>query len=74
MVKGFNIFYLNLSCEYSFFLNFTCLQLAVCLSMFLLIILLYKHIMMNCTAQTQYQTRYPDPAGVITGYSGPLPG
>src|SRR6218665_973296 len=58
-----NIFYLNLSCEYSFcfvLLNFTCLSVAVCLSMFLLIKLLYKHIIMNCITQTQH----PDPTGV----------
>src|SRR6218665_2863385 len=61
-----NVFYLNLSCVYSFcfaLLNFTCLRVAVCLSMFLLI-KLFSNIIKRCTTRT----RYPDPAGMITGY------
>ena len=67
-----NVFYLNLSCVYSFcfvLLNFTCLWVAVCLSMFLLIKLFFKHIIKHCTNRT----RYPDPAGMIAGYPDPVP-
>src|SRR6218665_256551 len=61
-----NIFYLNLSCEYSFcfaLLNFTCLRVAIRLSMFLLIKLLYKHIIMNCTTQTRRSDPVHGPGG-----------
>jgi len=65
-----NVFFLNLSCVYSFcfvLLNFTCLRVAVCLSMFRLIKLFFNHIIKHCTKRT----RYPDPAGMITGYPDP---
>src|SRR6218665_2740737 len=45
-----NVFYLNLSCVYSFcfvLLNFTSLRVVVCLSNVLPIKLLYKHIIMH---------------------------
>jgi len=64
-----NVFYLNLSCVYSFcfvLLNFTCLRVVVCLSMILLIKLFFKHIIKQCTSRTRRvwspdtRTRYPD--------------
>src|SRR6218665_3761654 len=66
-----NVFFLNLSCVYNFclvLLNFTCLRVAVCLSMFFLIKVFFKHIIKHCSNRTQY----PDPVGTITGY--PVPG
>src|SRR6218665_1995076 len=68
-----NVFYLNLSCEYSFclvLLDFTCLRVSVCLSVFLLIKLFFKHIIMNCTTQTQY----PDPVSGPGGCDHRVPG
>src|SRR6218665_656331 len=47
-----NVFYLNLCCVHNFcfvLLNFTCLRVAVCLSMFLLIELFFKHIINHCS-------------------------
>src|SRR6218665_3871732 len=70
-----NIFHLNLSCEYSFcfvLLNLTCLRVAVCLSMFLLIKLLYKHIIMIYTTQTRYRT--PGPVSRPSGCYHWVPG
>ena len=62
-----NVFYLNLSCVYSFcfvLFNFTCRRVAVCLSMFLLIKLF----------QTYNKALYDsDPADMITGYPDPGP-
>src|SRR6218665_1739025 len=62
--------FFNLSCVYSFcfvLLNFTCLRVAGCLLIFLLIKLFFKHIMKHCTTWT----RYPDLSGMITGYPDP---
>src|SRR6218665_91164 len=65
-----NVFYLNLSCVNSFcfvLLNFTCLQVVVCLLMFLLNKLFFRHIIKHCTTRT----RLSDPVGIITGYPDP---
>src|SRR6218665_3678248 len=51
-----NVFFLNLSCVYSFcfvLLNFTCLRVAVCLSMFHLIKPFFKPIIKHCTNRTR---------------------